>query len=267
MIVTLMKGTITVGWKFHKRLVEITTHSIILPNLPEQFNGYRIVQISDFHLGTWLGTHAIFEIVDLVNQQEPDLIAITGDFISFNPPNFAPGLVSTLSKLTSKDGVYAVLGNHDHYTDATLIRNVLEECKIVELQNSVHGIRRDSSHIYFAGIDDFMTRHADLRSVIAQIPNDENTVILLAHEPDFADISAASGRFAMQISGHSHGGQICLPFWGNLYLPRLGRKYPSGRYLVQDMVLYTNRGLGTSWLKFRYNCPPEITVFQLCNKN
>jgi hypothetical protein len=108
-----------------------------------------------------------------------------------------------------------------------------------------------------------MTRKDDLQSVIDQIPDEKSSVILLAHEPDFADISAKSGKFDMQISGHTHGGQICLPFLGNLYLPRLGRKYPSGKYHIDKMVLYTNRGLGTSWLKLRYNCPPEISVFTL----
>lgn len=253
--------------KFRSEKVDITTPSIVLPNMPDAFNGYRIVQVSDFHLGTWLNTQDMFEIVDLINQQEPDLIAITGDFISFSPSKFISDLFKILSKLKSKDGVLAVLGNHDHYTDAQLIRETLDQSNIIELRNKIHSIVRNSSQLLFAGIDDYMTRNSDLDKVIAQIPNSDNTVILLAHEPDFADISAASGRFAMQISGHTHGGQICLPFYGNLYLPRYGRKYPSGKYSVEDMVLYTNRGLGTSWLKFRFNCPPEITVFQLNNNN
>jgi len=253
-------------WQFSSPKVEITTPSIMLPSLPDGFNGYRIAQISDFHLGTWLDAQAMFDIVDLVNQQEPDLIAITGDFISFDLPKFLPDLVETLSNLKSKDGVIAILGNHDHYTDAASIREVLRRCQIFELKNQVYSIQRGSSKLFFAGIDDYMTGHSDLQKTISNIPQGENTVILLAHEPDFADISAASGRFAMQISGHTHGGQICLPIVGNLYLPRYGRKYPSGKYLVEDMVLYTNRGLGTSWLKFRINCPPEITVFHLSNQ-
>ena len=149
--------------------------------------------------------------------------------------------------------------------NAGLIRAVLEQSGIIELGNTIHVVERDSSQLFFAGVDDYMTGHANLNSVITQIPNSDDPVILLAHEPDFADISAASGRFDMQISGHTHGGQICLPYYGNLYLPRYGRKYPSGQYLVENMVQYTNRGLGTSWLKFRFNCPPEITVFCLTN--
>ncbi|MFL7893272.1 MAG: metallophosphoesterase [Anaerolineales bacterium] len=252
-------------WKFSSNKIDISKSKIGLPNLAFQFEGYQLIHITDFHLGTWLGTQAMLEIVNLVNQQEPDLIAITGDFISFNPPKYIPDLKKILSKLTAKDGILAVLGNHDHYTDAKLIRDALQECKIIELRNRIHIIHKQSSQLYFAGIDDHMTGHDDLQSVIAQIPDGKNPVILLAHEPDFADLSAASDKFALQLSGHTHGGQICLPVWGNLYLPRLGRKYPSGKYQVQNMMVYTNRGLGTSWLKFRYNCPPEIAVFELHN--
>lgn len=250
---------------FHSKRVEITSPSIVLPKLSGVFNDYRFVQLSDFHLGTWLNARDLLEIVEIVNQQDPDLIAITGDFISYEPSRFSSDLIRILSGLNAKDGVIAVLGNHDHYTDAGLIRAVLEQSGIIELGNRIHVVQRDLSHLIFAGVDDYMTRHADLESVITQIPNSHDPVILLAHEPDFADISAASGRFDMQISGHTHGGQICLPYYGNLYLPRYGRKYPSGQYLVENMVQYTNRGLGTSWVKFRFNCPPEITVFHLSN--
>ena len=252
--------------RFQSHTVEITRPVINLPALPDAFDGYRLVQVSDFHLGTWLNSQDIIDIVDLINGQEPDLVAITGDFISFKPTRFSSALIGILSKFKALDGVIAVLGNHDHYTDADVIRQILTRSGVIELNNQIHAVKRDSSQLIFAGIDDYMTRHADLDTVIRKIPDSDGPVILLAHEPDFADISASSGRFAMQISGHTHGGQICLPYFGNLYLPRYGRKYPSGAYKIGDMLLYTNRGLGTSWLKFRYNCPPEITVFQLKNR-
>lgn len=252
-------------FNFHPDKVDITQPSIVIPNLADEFNNYRIVQISDFHLGTWLDSHDLRAIVELVNLQKPDLIAITGDFISFEPTTYTQELIHSLSALEAIDGVIAVLGNHDHYTDANLIRKALKQCGIIELENNIHTIRRKNSCLHFAGIDDFMTGHADLDKVISLIPNKEDAVILLAHEPDFADKSSAFGRFALQISGHTHGGQICLPYYGNLYLPKYGRKYSSGRYQVGDMVVYTNRGLGTSWLKFRFNCPPELTVIHLRN--
>ena len=250
-------------WKFNPSKINISNISILLPRLPVEFNGYRIAQLSDFHLGTWLNGQDIIEIADIVNQLEPDLIAITGDFVNSDPERYAPILIQALSMLKAADNVVAVLGNHDHYTDAKIIREVLQKSNIVELRNRIHPILRNMAYLYLAGIDDRMTKNDDLQSVIDQIPDEKSSVILLAHEPDFADISAKGGRFDMQISGHTHGGQICLPLLGNLYLPRLGRKYPSGKYHVDGMVLYTNRGLGTSWLKLRYNCPPEISVFTL----
>jgi predicted MPP superfamily phosphohydrolase len=111
-------------------------------------------------------------------------------------------------------------------------------------------------------VDD--VRHGDVRlnDVIAQL--EENTpAILLAHEPDFADISAATDRFDLQLSGHSHGGQIVLPFYGPPRLPESGQKYPSGLYKLGNMLQYTNRGVGMDRLAIRINCPPEITVFVL----
>ena len=120
-------------FKFRSQQVEITNKSIFLSNLPEQFIGYRILQVSDFHLGTWLDSQDMLEIVDLINLQDPDLIAITGDFISFNVSKYAPEIARTLSGLNSKDGVIAVLGNHDHYTDAGLVRDALQQSNIIEI--------------------------------------------------------------------------------------------------------------------------------------
>lgn len=250
------------GWNFDPNQIKITDIPIELPGLSPDFDKYKIVQISDFHLGSWLDAADLVRIVDIVNQQEPTLIAVTGDFVSFNPKKFASDLIRALSKLQAHDAVIAVLGNHDHYTEPGVIRDVLKESNIIELSNDVFPIRRNSSSLYFAGIDDHLAKKDDLQKVIAQIPAG-SPAILLAHEPDFADISSQSEKFGLQLSGHSHGGQICIPGLGSLYLPPFGRKYPSGIYQINGMNLYTNRGLGTSWLKIRYNCPPEITNFTL----
>ena len=250
------------GWKFNPNMITISDIPIELPKLPLEFDDYRIVQISDFHLGSWLDEQALFQIIDIVNQLEPDLIAVTGDFVNSNPERYAHVLIQTLSNLIAIDAIVAVLGNHDHYSEPDIIREVLKESNIIELSNRVYPIQRNSSYLYFAGVDDHLTNKDDLERVIDQIPAG-SSAILLAHEPDYADISSKSGTFDLQLSGHSHGGQICLPYFGSLYLPRYGRKYSSGIYRINGMVLYTNRGLGTSWLPFRYNCPPEIALFTL----
>lgn len=252
-------------FKFDLSKLNISDISLSLPRLPTEFNKYRIVQISDFHLGTWLNVAGLFQIIERVNQLKPDLVALTGDFVSYNPRGFRKVLIQALSQLNPKDLSVAVLGNHDHYTNPHTIREILKESKISDISNQVHSIRRNSARLYLVGIDDHIVKKDDLESLLPNIP-DGSSAILLAHEPDFADISAKSGKFDLQLSGHSHGGQICLPVLGPLFLPRYARRYPSGMYNVDGMILYTNRGLGTSWLRIRYNCYPEISVFTLNTK-
>jgi len=250
------------GWRFDFKSVEFTNIRMSIPALPESFHHYRIIQISDFHLGTWLRHRHLEQIVHRVNSLHPDLIVITGDFVNHNADKYAPGLVEVLSVLRAKDGIVAVLGNHDHWTNPEAVRWALRRSNIKELNNSVIPISRNGSSIHLAGIDDHLAGFDDLCSVLDQMPADAIT-ILLAHEPDFAEHSARTGRFVLQLSGHSHGGQIRLPIIGTPYLPPLGRLYPRGLYTIDGMKLYTNRGLGTSWLGLRINCPPEITIFTL----
>jgi predicted MPP superfamily phosphohydrolase len=236
--------------------------NIEIPNLSPEFDRYRIVQLSDFHLGTLLAGSHLSTIIERTNSLEPDLIAITGDLVSFNAEKYASVLVESLSKLSAPSGVFSVLGNHDHWTDAAVVRRIYKDSHIIELHNEAHLIQRNSAQLYIAGIDDYRSQMDDLNGVLTALPANV-PAILLAHEPDFAEISSRSGRFALQISGHSHGGQILLPLIGSLFLPRYGRKYPSGMYRINGMLLYTNRGLGTSWINIRYNCPSEITIFEL----
>lgn len=250
------------GWKFNPNEITITNIPIKLSRLSPEFENFRIVQISDFHLGTWFDKSALLHVVSVVNQLEPDLIAITGDFISYDPSGYAHFLIEALSQLIAKKAKVAVLGNHDYYGDPDIIREVLRASNIHELNNQIYPLHINSSQLYFAGIDDHIAKKDNINMLIEHIP-DETATILLAHEPDYADISAQTGKFDLQLSGHSHGGQICLPYLGSIYLPPLGRKYPSGIYNINGMILYTNRGLGASWLRFRYKCPPEISVFTL----
>lgn len=250
------------GWRFNPHELTISDLLIKLPKLPSDFENFRIIQISDFHFGSWFDESALLHVVEEVNQLEPDLIAITGDFISYNPSVHAQILVKALSQLQAKEAKVAVLGNHDYYHDPELVREILWKSNIRDLSNQVYTLQRNSSQLNVAGIDDHLTGKDNLDYVIKQIP-DGATTILLAHEPDFADISAHTGKFDLQLSGHSHGGQIRLPYVGSIYLPPQGRKYPSGIYTINGMTLYTNRGLGASWLRYRYNCPPEISVFTL----
>jgi predicted MPP superfamily phosphohydrolase len=242
--------------------VEVTPVVLTLPRLKPEFDGYRIAQISDFHIGTWIKREHLEEVIELVNHQKPDLVAITGDFVTHHPERYANDLVQVLRRLSSRDGSFGILGNHDHWTNPKAVRQIMKASRVIDLSNTVHTIQRGASKLYIAGVDDHYDGLDRLDLVLPQLPG-EDAAILLAHEPDFADQAAASGRFDLQLSGHSHGGQIVLPRIGISYLPRFARKYPSGLYHVNGMLQYTNRGLGTAEFQIRLNCKPEITVFTL----
>jgi len=239
----------------------IVALEVQVPGLTSEFEGYRIVQISDLHMGHWLNAERLNGVAELVNQQEPDLVVITGDFISYSLSQIAEEMTAGLRKISAVDGVAAVLGNHDHWFDPQGVRHVLQDAGVRELANDVMSLQRGTAVLNVAGIDDILVGANDLDKVLAIMPV-HGPALLLAHEPDFADESAASGRFFMQLSGHSHGGQILLPGLGP-FRGKMFRKYPLGRYQVGDMVQYTNPGVGTHVLRLRINVPPEITVITL----
>lgn len=246
----------------------VDTNHITIPfsGLPREFDGYRLVQISDFHLGTWLTRDYLLDAVRQVNLQKPDLIAITGDFVTYQPEQFMDDLNAGVSRLSARDGSVAILGNHDHWTDPELICKCLERSGVSVLANAIFPVQRGAATLFVAGLDDVMVEKDDISQILSEIPVDKKA-ILLAHEPDFAEISSRTSRFALQLSGHAHGGQIILPSRGPLYLPNHARKYPTGLYNVDGMPLYSNSGLGTAELQFRYNSRPEIAVFTLKSVN
>lgn len=240
-----------------------TTHlELVLPSLGLEFHGYNLVQISDFHIGTWASRSHLEYAIDQVNQLQPDLVAITGDFVTNNPEAHGSDLIDILNKISSKDGVVAVLGNHDHWANAKLVRQILQKTGVIELRNSNITISRGKDLLHLAGVDDVMEGLEDLDQVIKRLPSN-GTAILLVHEPDFAGKSAICARFDLQLSGHTHGGQVHIPRIGPLILPKMGKKYPAGLYKIKEMYLYTNRGLGTADLQIRYNCKAEITHITL----
>lgn len=245
------------------RWLEVSSVGITLPRLAPEFDGYRVVQIGDIHLEDWTKPRRLNRMVDLVNAQNPDLIAITGDFLSYSADPGVPGrLVEALLRLRGHDGVVAVMGNHDYLTDVDLVRRSLREAGISELRNDVRTVRRGDAVLHVAGVDDIMEGKSRLDFVLRKLP-EEGATVLLAHEPDFADVSAATGRFDLQLSGHSHGGQVRLPLYGPVFLPPFSQRYTSGLYKVGDMIQYTNRGLGFVDARLRLLSRPEITVLTL----
>jgi uncharacterized protein len=245
------------------RWVEVKHMMLTLPHLAPEFDGYRLVQLGDLHLDDWTRPELLRRITHKVNEQRPDIVAITGDFASYSAEQLdARRLVDALRDLRARDGCVAILGNHDYLTDVKLVRRCIHEGGVTELINSVITLERGESALHVAGIDDVMEGRSRLDLVLQKLP-ESGAAILLAHEPDFADVCAATGRFDLQLSGHSHGGQIGVPLLRRLVLPPFSQRYTRGLYEVGGMILYTNRGLGFVNLRLRFLCRPEITVFTL----
>ena len=196
---------------------------------------------------------------------------LTGDFITHSSLR-GRGLTSylvkhiepcaaLLSRLRGKQGVWAVLGNHDAFSAPKYVEKNLRQVGLQVLRNAAVPIERDGKRFWLAGVDDVLAGGDDLDQTIAHIPA-EQAVVLLAHEPDFAD-RVARYPVDLQLSGHSHGGQVRLPLVGAVYLPELARKYPLGLRQVRGLTLYTNPGIGTLMIPVRWNCPPEVTLLTL----
>jgi predicted MPP superfamily phosphohydrolase len=248
--------------RFKAHDFNITDLQFEIPGLDSQFDGYRIAHITDLHLGHWLSPERLEGVVDLINQQKPDLVVMTGDYVSYVLHGIRDAMIASFRQLLPKDATLAVLGNHDHWMGAEHLRAIFEESGVTELANDIYTIPRGDSRLYIAGVDDITVGAHDLDQVLQKLPTDA-PAILLAHEPDYAEISAKTGRFVIQLSGHSHGGQIVLPKIGALLRGPGFFKYPNGLYQVGEMKLYTNRGIGTHVFRLRYNCPPEIALITL----
>lgn len=251
--------------RFDPENFKVEQLDIGIPNLPPVFHNYRIVHISDIHYDQWISSDRLKGIVDIINKNEADLIAITGDFISYLVDDRIEGnMISQLKRLEANDAIVAVLGNHDHWSGVQRVRKILKESNIYDISNDIFTLRKDGAVLTIAGIDSAMMKKDRMDVVLKKTPP-EGPAILLAHEPDFAVKSAATKRFSLQLSGHSHGGQFIIPGLGTPFRGPLFKKFPHGKYQIGDMIQYTSRGLGTNGYWFRINCPPEITVIDLHN--
>ncbi len=248
--------------KIEPNWLEVKQISITLPNLDRAFAGYRIVQLTDLHIGDGIDRTQLNKIVEVVNDRHPDLVVLTGDYVTRNPDLQAELLTSTLAKFHARDRTLAVLGNHDVFDgNGPSVRKSIANSGITLLENTVYTTKRNGATLHVAGVGDVWYGAAKLDRVLAQLPA-TGAAIMLAHEPDFADATAATGRFGLQLSGHSHGGQVRIPFMKKKY-PPYGIKYPIGQYRVGEMIQYTSRGVGFPGVHARFNCRPEISIFNL----
>ncbi len=239
-------------------VVRLPVHSA---NLPKTFRGVTIAQISDFHLGNSNNQVKVHAAIDRVLALQPDLILLTGDFVTGVRSGEAQILESELRRLSAPLGVYAILGNHDWWSDPWVVAGALQRARVTLLDNANVRLEHGGSSLYLAGLEDIYY-HPDLPQALAGIPADA-AVILMAHEPDQAEMAKTDGRIFLQVSGHTHGGQVRVLGLFAIALPVYGRTYDMGMFRIGPLQLYVNRGIGVTPLPLRLFCRPEITLFTL----
>ncbi len=248
---------------FDENTFKIVPLTIEDKRIPKEFDDYKIVHLTDLHIGQWMNKEKLLGVIDMVNELEPDLIALTGDYLSYQIKYIDD--LECLKLLEAKDVKLSVLGNHDHWINKDKILEILEECDIINLVNEVYVLERGSAKLQVAGIDSITDGNDDINKVKKELlPN--VGAIMLVHEPDFADTTAQIDEFILELSGHSHGGQIGVPVIGTPVRGKNFSKYPIGEYKTGNMTQYTSRGLGTNAFWLRINCPPEITEIRLKSK-
>ena len=269
--------------------IEVTRQTVKFENLPNSFDDYKIVHISDIHAGTW-GTDTAFlsNMVDTVNALNPDLVLFTGDIVNRNTKEIYP-FVNALSRLKAKQGVYSVLGNHDYgdYMDwSSAIERERNNRELIDVQNKMGWrmlnneycwVRKDNDSIAIIGVENWgeppFSVYGDLRKAYSNL-NDENFKVLLTHNPEHwkREVSEIS-NIDLSLSGHTHGMQFVLQFgdwkwspavwkykeWGGLYT----KENPEGK----ELKLYVNIGLGEVALPFRLGATPEVTLITLKKEN
>src|SRR6185436_11713151 len=237
----------------------IEHHQIRLQRLPPAFDGFRIVQLSDIHHSPFTSRTQIERAVDTANSLQPDIIALTGDYISKERAYAAP-CAEMLGKLKARHGVFAVLGNHDHWTDAALITDLFRAEVITVLVNQGMRFEKDGAAFWLAGVDDTMVGLEDLPLALAG-SSEHEFKLLLAHNPIILRRAARAG-VDLVLSGHTHGGQVSLRSDRNA-AGRQRRRLLKGLARQGDTQIYITRGLGTVVLPVRFGCPPEVSLLEL----
>lgn len=251
-------GAYAVGWERH--WIEVTRRDVPLEGLPERFAGVTIAHLTDIHHGPYVSLSYIRRVVALVNSLAPDLIALTGDYVDHRPQEIEP-VVQVLSQLHAPLGVWAVLGGHDLRASERLCRHAFAESGIRLLRDEAAPVADGA--LWIAGLRDNSEYYLDnMDRALASVPAGART-LLLAHSPDSIREAAPRGVDFM-LSGHTHGGQICAPFYGPIVTEsRYWRQYARGLRRAGNTWVYTSRGLGVVRLPMRFLCRPELALHRL----
>jgi predicted MPP superfamily phosphohydrolase len=254
-------GLASWGVFVRRRWVRMREIDIAITGLPPEFSGYRVAQLSDLHLGGLTPPKWGEAWARLTNAAAPDLIAITGDMVS-SGTDFHHDIARVIGSLRAVDGVFVSMGNHDYFGDGEPLVTLLRQEGAVVLRNEGRTVTRNGSTIFVAGVDDTWTRRADLlRSLEGRGP--ATCTLLLAHDPALFPLAARQG-VNLVLSGHTHGGQVALPFFPKLLgLGKLAHRFHLGLYREGESSLYVHPGLGTTGPPIRVGVAPEIAILTL----
>ncbi len=266
-------GLALYGGEIERHWIDVTRRDVFLPGLPQAFDGFRVAQLSDIHIDDYTEPFFLRDAVRHINSMHPDAVFLTGDFVTkgllsrrFSIPS-AWQCANLLNQLECPHR-YAVLGNHDVLVSRKVVTEALSSNAITVLDNAHVPIERAGARFWLAGVDDPVEGVPDPELAIPQsirnVPHEP--IVLLCHAPDYVDtlsILPEGQAVSLMLSGHTHGGQVRVPFAGPLILPPMGHKYVEGWFRFGNLQLYVNRGLGTVGVPIRFDCPPEITLFTL----
>lgn len=243
----------------------VVGYPIKLKHWPKQLDGLKIVVLSDLHVGSLhIDAKKLHRIVDESNNQNPDLILMLGDYVAsgkqsclVKPAKFA----GELGNLKARLGVYAVLGNHDWWYDGVDVRQCLESAHIKVLEDTSVPLESNGTRFWLTGLGDLWTRKPSIQRALTDVPPDSPD-LLMSHNPDV--LWAVPQRVSLTLAGHTHGGQVSLPFIGPVITPtESGPRHAKGLVAEDGKAMFVSSGIGTSVLPIRFNVPPEISVLQL----
>jgi hypothetical protein len=240
---------------------ELTETEIFIRDLPAAFENFRIAHVTDVHHSRIVSLAEVRRVVEITRAAKPDLIALTGDYSTARRRYIEP-CAEALGALEAPEGVWAVLGNHDHYNDAQLTTRALKRARINLIDNANTRISRGGDTLQLAGVGDWSWAESDWQRTLRGI-DPARPSVLLSHEPIVLDMPETRG-LSLILSGHTHGGQIYLPLIGSP-LARYWRdlRYLRGLYRLDQTQLYVSRGTGMIGLPLRLGAPPEIAILKL----
>jgi predicted MPP superfamily phosphohydrolase len=245
--------------------LEVVRIALPVRRLPEGLAGVVACQISDFHVDRDEDLQRLEQAVIAINRQRPDLVLLTGDY--FSGPTTMRRYIGefrrVLSELAPAVGVFAIAGNHDHWSSFAMISEALTRAGARVLANDSERVAVRNDQLVIVGIDDLWSRRAEPSRAFRGVAPEDCTLVL-AHNPDTALYARHLGPGVM-LSGHTHGGVVRIPFYGSPInsILKIGKRFYSGLNRYNEFYIYTNRGLGTFWVRIRINCRPEVSRFKL----